>query len=152
MAVIAVIVAVVAVLLSTDFNQYRGLVAEEAKAATGRDLVISGNLDLNLSLTPSLSVQGVTLANAAWGSRPEMVKLGSFEAELELLPLIKGDIQINRVRLTGLDVLLETDKKGRPNWLLGGGASPAPEKASSGDQKGPPPFPWCVTSASKMSN
>ena len=47
--------------LSTmDFNQYKGLVAEQAKAATGRDLKIEGDLNLEVSLTPRLAVEGVS--------------------------------------------------------------------------------------------
>ncbi len=136
---IALVVAVVAVLLSTDFNQYRGLIAEQAKAATGRDLVIAGNLDLNISLSPSLSVEGVSFANAAWGTRPEMVKLDRVEAEVQLLPLIKGEIRVNRVLVTGLDVLLETDKSGRPNWLFGAPGQAKPDAAAT--KEGAPPIP-----------
>ncbi len=141
-AVVAVVVAVVAVLMSTDFNQYRGLIAEQVKAATGRDLVIAGNLDLNISLTPSLIVEDVTFANASWGSRPAMIKLERVEAEVQLLPLIKGDIRINRILVTGLDALLETDKKGRPNWLFGpGGPAIAASPAIATSKEGAPPIP-----------
>ena len=38
---IAVVVAGVAILGSMDFNQYKGLIAEQAKKATGRDLQIA---------------------------------------------------------------------------------------------------------------
>ena len=119
---VAVVVAGVAVLTSMDFNEYRGLIAEQVKAATGRDLTIAGDLRLDISLTPAVAVEGVTFANAPWGSRPEMVTLRRLEVEVELLPLLTGDVRVTRVVLIGLDALLETDAKGRGNWAF---AAPA---------------------------
>ena len=123
---VAVVVAGVAILKSLDFNEYRGLIAEQAKAATGRDLTIKGELSLELSLNPAIAVEGVTFANAPWGTRPEMVKLKRLSAEVELLPLLTGDIRLKRLVLVGLDLLAETDAKGRGNWELG-----APEKKTA---------------------
>jgi len=118
--VVAVVVAGVAIIKSIDFNEYRGLIAEQVKAATGRDVTISGNLDLELSMSPAVAVEGVTFANASWGSRPEMIKLKRFSAEIELLPLLTGDVRVKRLVLAGLDLLVETDAKGRGNWEMGG--------------------------------
>lgn len=131
---IAVVVAAVAVLSSLDFNDYKGVIAEEAKKATGRDLKISGDLKLNISLTPSLYVDGVTFANAPWGSRPDMVTLKRLEAEVALLPLLSSKVDVKRVVLIGLDLLAETDKQGRGNWQFGAadGKSAAPAEESSG--------------------
>ncbi len=122
---VAVVVAGVAVLKSMDFNEYRGLIAEQVKAATGRDLTIAGDLRLDISLAPAVAVEGVTFANAPWGSRPEMVTLRRLEVQVELLPLLTGDVRVTRIVLVGLDALLETDGKGRGNWEFA-----APEEAA----------------------
>ena len=116
--VVAVVVAGIAIIKSLDFNEYRGLIAEQVKNATGRDLSISGRLDLELSLNPALTVEGVSFANAPWGTRREMVKLKRLSVEVELLPLLTGDIRVKRLVLAGLDLLAETDAKGRGNWEL----------------------------------
>ena len=124
-------VAGIAVLKSMDFNEYKGLIAEQAKAATGRDLTIAGNLELGISLTPSLSVEGVTFSNAAWGSRPEMAKLDRLEAKVSLMPLLSGTVEVQRLILEGLDLLAETDKAGKGNWEFGPPADkPAPTESS----------------------
>lgn len=127
---VALLVAGIAVLKSTDFNQYRGLIEKEVKAATGRDLSIAGNLDLALSLSPAVVVEGVTFANAGWGSRPEMVRLKRLEAEVELLPLISGDVRVNRLVLVGLDVLAETNAQGKGNWEMAAAAPAEPAEAA----------------------
>ncbi|MDA1089071.1 MAG: AsmA family protein [Proteobacteria bacterium] len=127
---VAVVVAGVAIIKSLDFNEYRGLIAEQVKAATGRDLTINGKLNLELSLIPAVSVEGVTFANTAWGSRKEMATLKKFAAEVELLPLLSGDIRVKRLVLVGLDLLAETDAQGRGNWVLGS-ADQKTQKAES---------------------
>jgi len=116
---VAVVVAGVAIVKSIDFNEYRGLIAEHVKSATGRELTISGELNLELSLNPAVAMEGVTFANVSWGTRKEMVTLKRLAAEVELLPLLTGDIQVKRLVLVGLDLLAETDAQGRGNWELG---------------------------------
>jgi uncharacterized protein involved in outer membrane biogenesis len=129
--VIAVIVAGVAILKSIDFNQYKGLIAEKAKEATGRDLKIDGKLELLISLSPKVAVEGVSFANASWGSRPQMVQVKKFAAEMSLIPLLSGQIEIKQVILEGVDVLAERGKDGKANWEFGA-AKPAEAKPASG--------------------
>ena len=45
---IALVVGAVAVLMSTDFNKYKPLIAEKTKEATGRDLMIAGDLEVGI--------------------------------------------------------------------------------------------------------
>lgn len=129
---IAVVVAGVAILGSMDFNQYKGLIAEQAKKATGRDLQIAGDLKLEISLNPAIAVDGVSFSNAAWGSRPEMVSVKRFAAEVSLIPLLSGQIVVNRLLVEGVDLLAETDKKGVGNWEFAPGEKPAADAGSSG--------------------
>lgn len=132
--VVAVLVAAVAALRSIDFDRHRGLIAERVEAATGRKLVIAGRLELRLiSLAPALTVADVTFANAAWGSRPEMVRLKRLEAEIALLPLLIGTVEFRRLVLVAPEILLETDAQGRGNWLFETGA---PGPAGSGAPEG----------------
>lgn len=126
---VAVVVAGVAILSTLDFNEYKGLIAEEAKKATGRDLVIAGDLNLEISLNPALAVDGVTFANADWGSRPEMARIDRFAAEVALLPLLSGQVVVNRLLVEGVDLLAETDKNGVGNWEFAG-ATPAESTAA----------------------
>ena len=134
-----VVVGGVVFLSMMDFNEYRGMIAEQAKTATGRDLVIAGDLKLEVSLSPAIAVEGVTFANAPWGSRPDMVTMKRFQAEVELLPILSGEVRVKRVILSGLDVLVETDKEGRGNWVFAGPAPEAPAETPS--EGGPATLP-----------
>jgi len=124
---IAGIVGGIAVLKSTDFNQYKPEIAAEVKKATGRDLVIAGDLGVEISLHPAVAVEGVSFANAEWGSRPDMVALERFEAQIAVLPLLFGRLEIARLILVGADILLEIDETGRANFAFGEPEDAAPK-------------------------
>ena len=143
--VVALVVGAIAVLMSTDFNKYKPEIAAQTKAATGRDLVIAGDLEIGISLTPSVSVAGVTLSNAKWGKRPEMIKVERFEAQMSLIPLAFGIVDVQRIVLVGADILLEVDKNGRANFdFKEPGAKPeaaAPATPTAESEGGGMPIP-----------
>jgi uncharacterized protein involved in outer membrane biogenesis len=116
---VALIATGVAILMSIDFNQYKGQVADAVKAATGRELTIGGNFKLGLSLTPSVSVDEVSFANVSGGSRANMLTLKHLAVQMELLPLLSRQIKVDSLVLDGADILLETDAKGQGNWVFG---------------------------------
>lgn len=122
MLAVGLAATLVAIVKSTDFNAYKDLIAAQVKAATGRDLVLAGNVELGISMTPTLTVSQVTFRNAEWGSEPAMVKFDRLTAEIELMPLLSDQIIIKRLILSDADVLLETDKDGTGNWVMAGGA------------------------------
>ncbi|HKP24199.1 MAG TPA: AsmA family protein [Dongiaceae bacterium] len=130
---LALVAGAFAVLMTTDFNDYRDLVQQRMKAATGRDLVIAGNIDVSFSLSPRLSAKQVSFGNAAWSDVPQMASLNDIEAEIALLPLLSGDIRINEVVLRGGQVVIETNKDGVGNWVLdlAPQAAPAPEDSAT---------------------
>lgn len=138
--VVALVATAAAIILSMDFNQYRPVIASEVEAATGRQLNLAGEIDVAVSLVPTVTVENVSFANADWGSRPEMVTVERLEVEMELLPLITGEIRVKRVVLAGTDILLETDENGRPNWVFAegeGAETAAPAEATSGPTRLP---------------
>ncbi len=122
---LVLIIALVAVVKSIDVNDYRDVLTRVAKAATGRDLAIRGKLSLRLSLTPALIAEDVTLSNAAWGSRPEMIRLQRLRADIGLLPLLVREVRISHLQLLGPDILLERNAAGQTNWDFGTSPSAA---------------------------
>ena len=150
LAVAVLVAAAAAVLYSIDVNSYRDEIAAEFRRATGRDLAIGGDIDLSISLTPAVVVERVAIANAGWGSRPHMVALERAEAEVELLPLLAGDIRVTRLILIEPDILLETNADGLSNWRAGppsddrsrapSGSVGEAERKDEADS-GPPPIP-----------
>jgi uncharacterized protein involved in outer membrane biogenesis len=135
-AVVVVLVALIAtavgILMSIDYNQYKPQIAAAVKAATGRDLSIGGDFKLGLSLSPTLAVDNVGLSNMPGGSRPVMINLNKLEVQVELIPLLSKKIKVDRIILDGADILLETDKSGKGNWVFEApGSAPATGTATT---------------------
>ena len=114
--IVLVIVAVVIILTSYDFNDLKPLISKAVYDATGRELVIDSDIDLDIGFSPSLVLSDIKFQNADWGSRKEMVKVGRFEVKVALLPLIRKNIEVNRFIIKDPDILIETDKKGKGNF------------------------------------
>lgn len=148
--VVVAVVGVVIVVNSIDFNQYRGEIAAQVQKATGRTLTIKGDLKASVfSLTPSIKVNNVTFANAPWGSKPEMATIGTFGADVQLIPLLSKDIRINRIVLENANILLETDKQGKGNWAFDAPGS-ANAKPAPGATPGTAPTPAQTSAAAPM--
>ncbi|MDE0254892.1 MAG: AsmA family protein [Rhodospirillaceae bacterium] len=121
LAVVAILVVVVAVITvgTTDFTAYRDDIAAAVEDATGRKVTIGGRIEQNiLASSPSIGLTDLAVANADWGSRPQMLTAKRAEIEIALLPLIGGVIKVTRFRLIGADLLLETNAEGAANWLF----------------------------------
>jgi hypothetical protein len=114
--------------LTFDANRYKPALESAARDATGRTLRVERDLSLRLLPSPALRVEGVSLANAEWGSQPEMLRVGRFAAEVGLLSLLRGAPEVKRLVLEDVELLLETNAKGEGNWRLAGAKKPgAPE-------------------------
>jgi hypothetical protein len=131
---ILLVVVVGGVLLSVqDVNKFKDLLARKVSEKTGRELTIAGNFDLSISFSPSITADNVTFENAAWGTRPEMLKLGHVEAKVALFPMLSGDIEIERLILEDMDLLAETNEDGVGNWVFGDKQLEDEEDGSGGD-------------------
>lgn len=131
----ALMVGAVIAVKSINLDKVKDVLTTQVKNATGRTLTISGPLEVHVGLVPSVAAKGVTLSNPPGSTRPEMVKIGSFEMEMALLPLLKREVVINRLILSSPDVLIETEAKGPGN--LDFSAPDQPAEAKPAGQKPP---------------
>jgi uncharacterized protein involved in outer membrane biogenesis len=132
-SLILVLVAAVWVILeSYDYNKFKPRIAGAVKDATGRELKLGGEIDLEVGFSPALVVTKVALANATWGSAPELVRADRLQAQVRLLPLLSGDVEVVSIGISGARVSLETDSAGRGNWdFTAGDRSPKDSGTSS---------------------
>ena len=133
--VVLIVVAIVGLMMFLPTGQIVQFAADQVKAQTGRDLVISG--DVYPSFYPVLGVEaeGTTLSNAEWAEPPNMVSAGSAKIGVKLFPLISGSIQVEEVRLVDPDISLEVREDGVANWQFETAiaALAATDEAASGD-------------------
>ena len=111
-----------------SWNAYKGMIADNAREATGRELAIEGDLDGSLSLGGELRIEanGVRIANAKGAAKPEMLKLGSLSLRMQLIPFLTDDrVVIDSIVVKEPVINLEVDDKGRPNWAMKDKAAPA---------------------------
>ncbi|MBI9085111.1 MAG: AsmA family protein [Desulfobacterales bacterium] len=127
-AIVAIALVVIALLLmSYDYNQFKAPVAEAVQKATGRTLVIGGDIGLKLGLTPALVVEDIRFQNADWGSRPDLASIRRFEVQVAIIPLLSKRIEIQRLIIVEPDILIETDARGRSNLEFKAKTTPVPK-------------------------
>ena len=113
--IIAVIITAYIIASSYDFNKFKPQITELAKQYTGRDLTLGGDIELGLSLFPTLVVNDVTFQNASWGTRPQMARVKRLEVQIAVLPILRGDIHVSRLIVVNPEFLIEIDKSGKSN-------------------------------------
>ena len=88
LAVLLVVIlgAATILVMSINFDQYKGLIAEQVKKATGRKLLIGGDFGLALSPTPTVTIDNVFPATFVephrGGRRPMRATARSFPLKL----------------------------------------------------------------------
>jgi len=111
------ILASVALFIFFDPNDFRQEISDGVKEATGRDLVIEG--DLSLSIFPWLAIEvGRTeLGNADGFSDQPFLSFESARLSVRMLPLIlQQETTVGTATLDGLIVNLEVATDGSTNW------------------------------------
>ncbi len=138
-AVVVLFVAVLAAVgLLVDPNDYKDEIVAAVQRATGRQLTLAGDLELELFPTVRLAVGQAELSNASgFGDQP-FARIERAELAVAILPLLSRRIEVDEARLSGLELNLARDASGRNNWQDLGGAgggeaeTPAPDGADDG--------------------
>jgi len=128
------LLAVFALYMAFDPNDYKSEIVEQVRKATGRELTLGGPIRLKLALRPTVDVSDVSFANMDGGSAPRMLQVARVEATLGLFALLQKRVEIDRLTLEQPEILLESDAQGRANWKF------APQ-APPGTAGTPPPAP-----------
>jgi len=116
LATILVIILVAgAVYLSSNLDHFIQSLTTQVEENTGRNFVV-GEAALELSLNPEIELKHVSLSNAEWGSRKQMVVAESLVVKLNLLALFFGEILFDEIRFVAPAIHLETNAQGRGNW------------------------------------
>ena len=116
LAVAGVVALAVLLPLYFDPNDFKQEIAEATKDKTGRDLTLAG--DIGLSVFPWLGVElgESSLSNApGFGDKP-FAEFKNAAVRLQLMPLLRGEIEVGRVTLDGLRLRLAKNKQGVNNW------------------------------------
>ena len=135
LALIVLLVVAVVALPPLIGNSLKPRIADAVRDATGRELVINGDVDLAVFPTVSVALSDVTLSNAPGMSAPHMMSLKSLEAEIPLFPLLGREVIVETLVITEPALFLEKNQDGQPNWELVPAAAEAPpaDQGAAGD-------------------
>ena len=118
-ALLAAVALVTLVIALFGLNWLRAPLERLALDATGRVLVIGGDLSLSWGWPwPQVNLAGVTFANPAWVQEKQMFTADAVDITLNVPQLLLGNLVFPEVRLVRPVVLLAQDAEGRKNWLL----------------------------------
>lgn len=131
--VVVLVVGAVVYILNVDLNAWKPEIQEAVQDSTGRLLVINGPIEFELGSDTLLKASDITLTNAEWGSRPQMVEVGSVDIELKLFSLLGDTPDITRVHVDNVRAIVETNAQGMSNTDFGTAAEEEEPKTSGGD-------------------
>ncbi len=131
--VVLIGIALLAVTLLVDPNQFKPKIAAQVKQSTGRELKLEG--DIKLSVFPWVALK---LGPASLGSPPEFkdtpfLSFNRAEVRVRLLPLLAKRLEVARVELDGMNLNLVKRPDGKTNWQMGedNGTPEAPKSPKS---------------------
>jgi AsmA protein len=141
-----------AVRLFVNPNDFKGRIAQTVKNATGRELLLPGDLKLAVFPWVALELGPASLGNPPGFSAEPFAAIKHAAVRVKLLPLLRKQLQIGRVEVDGLDLRLYKNAQGKGNWEGFGAQSTTPESPSpSSASEALPDLAGLVIKDSRMS-
>ena len=109
-------VGAAALVYLVDWNDFRDTIQNQTKKHTGRDLIIAGDLKPSVFPWVGVSIGDISLSNAQGFGDVPFAKMGSADVKVELMPLLKKEVNIRTVELQGLTLDLQRAADGTSNW------------------------------------
>lgn len=123
-----VVVALLAVWLLFDPNDYKDRIAAAVQDSTGRSLSLPGELKLAVFPWIAIETGEASLGNPpGFGDEP-FLTLQRAKMSVKLMPLLSRRLEIGRIEIDGLDLRLRQDASGKGNWEEWGAEAPAAEE------------------------
>ena len=114
--ILVVLVVAAYLLLTFDANNYKDRLEAEVEEATGRELTLAGPIELALFPSLALRLEDARLGNAeGFGDEP-FAELNTVDVAVAVMPLLRRELQVQRVEADGVRLNLARDEQGRSNW------------------------------------
>lgn len=129
--VVLLLLALLAVRLFVNPNDYKDRIAREVKSSTGRELTLSGPIKLSVFPWIALELGPVSLGNPPGFPAQPFAAVQHLSLRVKLLPLLRKELQIGKIEIDGLDLRLSKNAAGRGNWQDFGGSNTPKQPAPS---------------------
>ncbi len=105
------------------WNDYRDELTRQAEAITGQRVAIAGRIDLELLPRPTLTLARATLSSPSGAPTGRSLAVDRLDLRLKPLPLLRGQLEVDSVRLVRPVLRVDAPHATRANALLlaGGG-------------------------------
>lgn len=131
-AILVVLAGAIVIFVATlDWNKAKGYISAGVSKATGRQLKINGDLEVDLGWISKVRANQIQFENAHWSTHPQMLEVGLVDAEIDLWELCKWRVVLPVVTISQAKVILEKTAKGSANWEFHAApvvTGPLPEK------------------------
>lgn len=98
---------------------YKDQVIHNIESATGRQVEIKGDIGLRFIPRVELVMSKVRMGNpAGFDESTNMLTLDELQLSLGFLPLLRGELDVQTLRLINPVLSLARNAKGKPNWEL----------------------------------
>jgi len=136
--IVLLVIAVIAVTVLIDPNDYRDKITDMVKKETGRELVIKGDLSLSFFPWVGLSVGETTLSNARGFGKQPFAQFDNIQIRVQVMPLFSSRIVTDAIVLDGVELNLAKSSQGITNWqdLVTKSGQKKPEKSMPHDDSG----------------
>ncbi|MBT3660648.1 MAG: AsmA family protein [Rhodospirillaceae bacterium] len=114
-----VLLVVAAVLIGpnfVDWNAYKGQLSQRVMEMTGRELLINGNVRIEVLPAPALVAEDISFSNPDGAASRHMATIKSVEVKVALGPLLGGQVKVETIRVIDPVVHLERLPDGSSNW------------------------------------
>ena len=138
----AILILLVGVIVIAPFvipvDTFKEQIRAQVQQQTGRELAMG---DVRLSFFPRIAIEvdDVAFANAPGATAPEMATLKQLAVVVQVMPLLSGEVAVDRFVMVDPVINLEIDEAGKANWTFGtAGAAPAPASEAPASGGGGP--------------
>lgn len=113
--ILIITLAIGTIVVLVDPNDYRDKITQIVKKETGRDLHIES---IKLSFFPRIGVNlsNASLSNATGFSERAFLEISSVKIGASILPLLRKQLEVDTLTLSGLTLNLEKNSQGVSNW------------------------------------
>jgi uncharacterized protein involved in outer membrane biogenesis len=91
------------------------LVENQGSALLGRQIRV-GQLEISWGRPTRIVAEHITVANAEWGSSPDMIAVGRLDMDIEPGALLELKLMVPQLVVEEGSLILETSTDGRENW------------------------------------
>lgn len=102
--------------LTFDPNDYKARIEAEFEDMTGRELTLEGPIELTLFPSLGLRLEAVRVGNAPGFEELPFAELRVVEVAVAVLPLLRSELEVQRIEVDGGRLQLSRLEDGRNNW------------------------------------